>query len=193
MTSKYSILTDGELMHFIQQGEVSAFDELYLRYSRPLLRYFTRMLNYDKEKAEDAFHDLFLKIVEKPEQFDKSKSFKTWIYSSAYNASKNYYKHIEIVKDALEEMKQTEDILDEKFLLTAAAKMDADSFKKSLANVVDALPLEKKTTFILRYQEDRSIVEIAEIMECTEGTVKSRIHYTLKTLSEKLTIYNPLI
>jgi RNA polymerase sigma-70 factor, ECF subfamily len=192
MTSKYSLLNDRELMQLIQAGEVLAFDELYLRYSRPLLRYFTRMLNYDKEKAEDAFHDLFLKIAESPEKFDSSKSFKTWIYASAHNACKNYYKHTTIVKDAHEELQQTEGVFDENFLITAAAKMDGDTFRQTLGNVVEVLPLEKKTTFILRYQEDHPIAEIAEIMECTEGTVKSRIHYTLKILSEKLAIFNPI-
>jgi len=189
--SNSSILEDRELMHRLQNGDAEAFDELYKRYSKPLLGYFIRMLNYDKPKAQDALHDLFLKVIEKPHLFDTSKPFRSWIYTIAYNTCKNHYKHNEIVKEAHIEIKHTEDMLDEKFLVGAAAKMDAKDFKQALMGVLNELSADKKTTFILRYQEDRPIAEIADIMECSEGTVKSRIFYTIKILSEKLEIYNP--
>jgi RNA polymerase sigma-70 factor (ECF subfamily) len=184
-------MEDRLLMHHLQQGDAAAFDELYKRYSKPLLGYFIRMLNYDKPKAQDALHDLFLKVIEKPELFDTAKPFKSWIYTIAYNTCKNDYKHNDIVKEAQAELKHTEDVLDERFLLKAAARIDAKDFKLALVGVLETLPPEKKATFILRYQEDKPIAEIAEIMDCSEGTVKSRIHYTLNILSEKLTIYNP--
>jgi RNA polymerase sigma-70 factor (ECF subfamily) len=184
-------MEDRELMHCLKQGNAEAFDELYKRYSKPLLGYFIRMLNYDKPKAQDALHDLFLKVIEKPELFDTTKAFKSWIYTIAYNNCKNYYKHNEVVKEAHAEIKNTETVLDEKFLMTAVAKMDAKDFKKALMEVLNTLSADKKTTFILRYQEDKPLAEIAEIMDCSEGTVKSRIHYTVKILSEKLQIFNP--
>lgn len=188
---QYKIMEDSELMQHLQKGNKPAFDELYKRYSKPMLGYFTRMLNYDKHKAQDALHDLFLKVIEKPHLFDTSKPFRSWLYAIAYNNCKNHYKHNEIVKEAHTEMKYTEDVLDERFLLTAAAKMDGNDFKQALLAALETLPADKKSTFIMRYQEDRPINEIAEIMDCSEGTVKSRIHYTLKLLSEKLKLYNP--
>ena len=191
--TKYSLMNDQELMFHLQQGEASAFDELYTRYSKRLLGYFIRMLNFDKEKAQDSLHDVFLKIIEKPEQFDRARSFKSWVFTIAYNTCKNHYKHDGVVKEAKDELKHTTDVLDEKFFISMAAKMDAVDFKKALNTELASLPVDKKTTFVLRYQEDYSINEIAEIMECSEGTVKSRIHYTLKILSEKLKVYNPLI
>ena len=185
-------MTDQELMLYLKQGEALAFDELYLRYSKRLLGYFIRMMNYDREKAQDLLHDVFLKVIEKPELFDRTRSFKTWIYTIAYNTCKNQYKHAGVVKEAHAELKSTEAVLDERFFVTAAAKMDAVEFKKALHTELELLAEDKKTTFILRYQEDNSIAEIAEIMECSEGTVKSRIHYTLKILADRLKIYNPL-
>lgn len=186
-------MEDRELMLYLQQGEVKAFDELYKRYSKLMLGYFVRMLNYDKPKAQDALHDLFLKVIEKPYLFDTSKSFRTWLYSIAYNNCKNHYKHNDVVKEAHIELKHTEEILDERFLLNAAASIDAKDFKQALLDALMNLPDDKKATFILRYQEDKPISEIADIMNCSEGTVKSRIHYTIKILSEKLKIFNPSI
>lgn len=189
----FSIMEDRELMVYVQKGEASAFDEIYKRYSKPMFGYFVRMLNYDKQKAEDALHDLFLKVIEKPHLFDTTKPFRTWLYSIAYNNCKNQYKHNEIVREAHQEIKHTGDNLDEHFVTRAAANMDAKDFKRALTDALAELPHDKKATFVLRYQEDRSIAEIAELMDCSEGTVKSRIHYTIKILSEKLRIYNPLI
>ena len=59
---KFSVLSDEELMLHLCNGEVLAFDEIYYRYSKRLLGYFIRMLNFDKGLAEDALQDLFLKI-----------------------------------------------------------------------------------------------------------------------------------
>ncbi|HXP49559.1 MAG TPA: sigma-70 family RNA polymerase sigma factor, partial [Bacteroidia bacterium] len=154
MASKYSLMTDQDLMLYLKQGEALAFDELYLRYSKRLLGYFIRMLNFDKEKAQDSLHDVFLKVIEKPELFDRTKSFKTWVYTIAYNTCKNHYKHAGIVKQAHDELKSTEDVLDEKFFITMAARMDALEFKKALNDVLSLMSEDKRTTFILRYQED---------------------------------------
>lgn len=78
--NKFAMYTDEELMHFIINGEEFAFNELYKRYAKKLLGYFTRMLNYDKNLAEDALQDVFLKIAEAPTKFDNSRSFRTWVF-----------------------------------------------------------------------------------------------------------------
>ncbi|MHB9142065.1 MAG: RNA polymerase sigma factor, partial [Paludibacter sp.] len=88
--------TDEELMSLLTKGGQSAFDELYSRYSKPLLNFFFRMLNSDREKAEDLLHDLFLKVIEKPEIFDVNKKFNTWFYTLASNMIKNEYRSRQI-------------------------------------------------------------------------------------------------
>ncbi|HWY09940.1 MAG TPA: sigma-70 family RNA polymerase sigma factor [Bacteroidia bacterium] len=188
---KFSVLSDEELMLHLCNGEVLAFDELYYRYSKRLLGYFIRMLNFDKGLAEDALQDLFLKIAESPEKFDSSRSFKTWIFSMASNSCKNFYRHQKVVTDSKEELEYLGNSSENEFLKTAA-KIDAAEFKKMLEEVLNELAPEKKEAFILKYQEDKSIADIAFIQNCPIGSVKSRLHYTLKTLEEKLKIFNPL-
>jgi len=75
--------------------------------------------------------------------------------------------------------------------LKAAGKIDGAEFRKILNEALDELSPEKKEAFILKYQEDKSIADIAFIQNCPEGSVKSRLHYTLKTLEEKLKLFNP--
>src|SRR5262245_31137130 len=84
--------SDEDLMRLVQQGASDAFAEIYWRYSTPMVRYFYRMLWKDQHKAQDFLHDLFLKIVERPEHFDVNKKFSTWLYSVAHNMCKNEYR-----------------------------------------------------------------------------------------------------
>lgn len=192
MENKYSILSDEELMLHLTRGEVQAFDELYARYSRRLMGYFVRMLNYDRELAKDALQDLFLKIAECPEKFNRDRSFKTWVYSVAANTCRNFYRHREVVNESAEEIRYHGKEANENGFLTAAAKMDGAQFQKMLAETLNGLSAEKREAFVLKYQEEKTIAEIAWIQNCPEGSVKSRLHYTLKILEEKLNVFNPL-
>ena len=189
---KFSVLSDEELMLHLCNGEVLAFDEIYYRYSKRLLGYFIRMLNFDKGLAEDALQDLFLKIAESPEKFDGSRSFKTWIFSVASNSCKNFYRHQKVVVNSKEELEYLVGNSNENEFIKAAARMDASEFRKMLEEALNEMAPEKKEAFLLKYQEDKSIADIAFIQNCPIGSVKSRLHYTLKTLEEKLKIFNPL-
>ena len=191
-TGKFCILSDEELMLRIINGEVSAFDEIYERYSKRLLGYFIRMLNFDRTLAEDALQDLFMKIAEAPEKFDRTRSFKTWLFSVASNYCKNYYRHKKITSESAQELLYLEGMADDNTFLKTASKIDAVLFRNMLDEVLNELAPEKKEAFILKYQEGKTISDIAFIQNCPEGSVKSRLHYTLKTLEEKLKIFKPI-
>lgn len=188
---KFSLLRDEELMLCVCNGEVAAFDELYYRYGKRLMVYFTRMLNFDRNLAEDALQNLFMKLAETPEKFDNTRSFKTWIFSLASNSCKNYYRHKKIISENYEEIKYLNGTVDDTAFLNTAQKMDSRIFNEMLEEALNALPAEKKEAFILKYQEDKTIAEIALIQNCPEGSVKSRIYYTIKILEEKLKIFKP--
>jgi RNA polymerase sigma-70 factor (ECF subfamily) len=186
-----SLYNDEELMLFIKQGSVPAFDELYARYSKRLFAYFFRMLNYEREKAEDALQDLFMKIAESPEKFDCGRSFKTWVFSVACNYCKNFYRHHQVVQQSEAYLICNQQQNDEAYLLFASG-IDVIEFTKSLEAALMRLSPEKREAFILKYQEEKTIAEIAFIQNCPEGSVKSRLHYTLQFLEEKLKIFKPV-
>lgn len=190
---RFSIYNDEELMFYLSNGEVLAFDELYSRYRKRLMLYFTRMLNFDRELAEDAMQDLFMKIAECPEKFDRNRSFKTWIFSLASNTCKNFYRHKKVVMKSVAELVYMDTMLQQSSGTGFSDKIDRGEFRKMLEISLNELPPEKREAFILKYQEDKSIAEIAFIQNCPEGSVKSRLHYTLKMLEEKLNVFNPVI
>ncbi|MBX7094398.1 MAG: sigma-70 family RNA polymerase sigma factor [Flavobacteriales bacterium] len=185
----YKTKTDEDLMQAIVKGDSLAFEELYNRYSKPMVNFFCRMLWKDKEKAQDFMQDLFTKIVHKPDSYDASRSFKTWIYSVANNMCKNEYRKQEVRKNTVNMGHENFSVIDE--AADQSKKVDHAAFNELLHKELENLEEIQRTTFLLRYKMDLSIKEIAEITEASEGTVKSRIFYTIKKLSEKLRMFDP--
>lgn len=174
--------TDESLMTEAMTGQRQAFEQLYDRYSAPIYNYFMKMNRYDAHLAQDLTQDLFLKILEKSDQFNPSQSFKTWIYSIANNMCKNIYRHQEVVEKARTEWEGNKNHTSSR----SEATIDKISFDKELKIELESLDPVKRSSFILRFKHDFSIREIAEATGTSEGTVKSRLHYTIQTLAERL-------
>jgi RNA polymerase sigma-70 factor (ECF subfamily) len=187
--SPFTIYTDEELMLLICNGETAGFEVLYGRYGKRMFLYFTRMLNFNQQEAKDALQNLFLKIAESPEKFDRSRSFQTWIYTIAANYCKNYYRHQSVKIKHAEELAGDPEAFNTSF--DVYENMDAKLFRHMLKEALNDMPPEKKEAFILKYQEEKSIAEIAVIQACAEGTVKSRLYYAIQILEEKLKQFKP--
>ena len=183
----YNNKTDEELMSLLTKREQLAFDELYNRYSKPLLNFFFRMLNFDRAKAEDLLHDLFLKIIENPASFDTSLKFSTWFYTLAGNMIKNEYRKQQI------RMEYAGDKIAENYSAfeSNAESLDKNIFNCRLVTELDKLDVETKTMFNLRFIEEMSIKEIAGILNCPEGTIKSKLFYLTKNLSVRMAAFKP--
>ncbi len=181
----YSNKSDEELMSMLAQGGQSAFDELYRRYSKPMLNFFYRLLNFDKEKAEDMLHDLFLKIIEKTDTFDCSRTFSSWFYTLAGNMVKNEYRNRKYHSDYIESQQYSE------IYENGNIGIDSKMFQSRLVNELNKMDEDSQLLFKLRFSEEMSVKQIAEIMECPEGTVKSRLFYLTRQLSKKLIAYKP--
>jgi RNA polymerase sigma-70 factor (ECF subfamily) len=150
-----------------------AFDCLYLRYSTDLRSFFYFALNNDYEKAKDFVHDTFLKILESPQKFDSNRRFKPWIYQVASNMCKNEYRKISVVSRHKEEILNSE---------STYTELKEDEIK--LSEIIKNLTDDKRSLIVLRFKLNLSIKEIAEIYECPEGTVKSRLFNVTKELTK---------
>lgn len=179
--------SDEELLQYIQSGTEEAFNELYARYARKIHFYFYRLLNGDKEKADDFLQDLFMKIIEKPEAFNPQMKFSSWLYTVANNMCRNEYRKAS-VRGLNIDLSATENSLKEADLATIS-NYDRVQFNKKVQSLLSTLNPDHQITFTLRFQEQMSIKEIGEIMQCSEGTVKSRIFYTLKKMTTSLVAF----
>lgn len=178
-----SIQTDEELMRKVHQGSEAALTEIYQRYSTPLMRYFTRMLWRDRQKAQDFLQDLFIKIIDNPQRFDGSRKFSTWLYSIAHNMCKNEYRRKEN-HNRLYEVHYTEPEQ-----VDLADNLDKQIVRHKLDLMLDELDEVDKTLLLLRYEQDLSIEQISEIVFMPDGSVKSRLFYLRKELAKKLNAF----
>lgn len=174
-------------MSSLQKGDESAFTILYERYSNRILYFMFKMLRNDEAKAQDFTQDVFMKVIDKADQFDTDKSFKTWIFTVAANHFKNYFRS----------NKQLFDIDSWRNSMVYDASIednyDQSEFRKKLNIEVDKLSYNFKETFVLRYFEELKLKEIAEIMDCPIGTVKSRLNHVTQVLAKKLKAYKGLL
>jgi RNA polymerase sigma factor (sigma-70 family) len=184
---EYSSMSDERLMELVVRGDEKAFATVYDRYHRRLLNYFHRMLWQDREKAKDLLQDLFTKLAQKPASYDASRPFCTWLFSVANNMCKNAYRHAEVVKAASEHLRNGVDREEAR----GGIGVDHERFRGRLDAELARLDPDHKATFVMRYHEDMAIKEIAAVFGCSEGTVKSRLFYTLKKLAERLKEFDP--
>jgi RNA polymerase sigma-70 factor (ECF subfamily) len=188
-TTRTEDAPDEQLMAAIQAGDSGALESLYNRYSRRLLIYFYRMLGAE-EKAQDFLQDIFLKLTEHPHTFDTSRTFSKWIFSIAANMCKNEYRSLEVRRthqnNGMESMVSPFDAESR-----IEERLDQEEFKIRLLHEVQNLDADQRNTFLLRFQENFSIKEIAQILNCSEGTVKSRLFYITRRLAIKLKNFDP--
>lgn len=183
--------TDQALLALIKEGSEKAFDELYGRYGKRLLHYFYKMLGRDEAKAQDFLQDLFLKIIEKPHLYNPARSFETWVFSVAHNMCKNEYRRTG-VQNSIFSNAETRHVPDDSVDLAGdfTGFHDAALFKKLLQQELDAMDTDQRTTFVLRHQENLSIEQISQVLDCPPGTVKSRLFYAKKRLAARLKIFD---
>jgi len=187
----YKKLSDAALVELIAGKKDKAFEELYQRYNGKLYHYFCRMCG-DKIKAQDLLQDLFLKLINKAHLFNKRYSFSTWFYTIAYHQYINQVRRKSLMTDPPAQTDK-DDILHsfaEDFDMES--NLDRRMFREQVNAFLNQVDEEKRNTFILRYQQDLNITEIAEVMNCPPGTVKSRLHYLLKEIGSRLSAYQDI-
>ncbi len=181
---------DQELVERAQKGDKRAFELLVIKYQRKLARLLSRMVR-DPAEIEDIAQESFIKAYRALPQFRGESAFYTWLYRIAVNTAKNYLvargrrapTTTEISSEEAEGFEDAE-------LLRDIATPDAELQTKQIANAVnkavEALPEELRTAITLREIEGLSYEEIAQMMDCPIGTVRSRIFRAREAIAEKI-------
>ena len=179
-------LSDEELMkRMASKDDDRAFDELYHRHARRVMGFLLRQLG-DSERAADLVQDAFLRLWSSRERYLSGKCFSTWLFSIAYNLLKNEYRRLGYSVEYAEHVinsttEEQDDDLD--------VKLDDRLFDAALRQELSLLDAESRLLFSLRFEEEMTVPQIAEVMKIPEGTVKSRQHTIIRNLKQKLKIY----
>jgi len=177
-------MSDEMLCISASSGNIYAFEMIIDRWERKVYSLASRFL-FNKEDAEDATQDIFLKVYAKIHTFNGNSSFKTWLYSVALNSINDYRrksrrKHSMVGEEILDnETSFNHDYRDSHNPYEAAHKKQ---FINLLKLSMSKLPEKQRIVLILKEYNDLTFEEIADVMRCPVSTVKSRLYKGLENL-----------
>lgn len=176
--------TDEELARLILNEDLEAFERLYLRHFRRIYRLAYSMMG-DRLAAEDLTQDIFIRMHQKIGRFSSKSSFGTWFYRLAVNCSLSYRRSKS--KGARHATEIDPELIP---MPDALNKIETDLLQKQVQEQVQKALLSLKPklrmTFILKDIEGLSYEQIAEQMNCSPGTVGSRLSHARILLARKL-------
>ncbi|WP_338036035.1 RNA polymerase sigma factor RpoE [Halorhodospira abdelmalekii] len=181
--------SDHELVRRVQAGEKQAFDLLVLRYQQRLVKLIARYVR-DPQEAQDVAQEAFIKAYRALANFRGESGFYTWLYRIGVNTAKNH-----LVAQGRRPPDADIDAADaERFDIdtmlreqaTPEAEAVRDEIEQAIVAAIEALPAELRTAVTLRELEGLSYQEIAEVMECPVGTVRSRIFRAREAIDQRL-------
>ncbi len=185
---------DQQLVERAQRGDKRAFELLVEKYQRKLARLVSRLVR-DPGEAEDVTQEAFIKAYRALPSFRGDSAFYTWLYRIGINTAKNYLVAMgrraptstEVEAEEAEGYESGELLRD---INTPESLLLSKEIGNTVNAAIEALPEELRSAIQLRELEGMSYEEIAKLMECPIGTVRSRIFRAREAIAERL---KPLI
>ena len=172
-------LSDNSLMLSVKSGDVQKLGLLYERYKKRLFGFFYQM-NKDASLSEDLVQNVFMKILKYKHTYTEESKFVVWLFQIARNTSYDSFKK--------SKKYMHKDIDDVSYSLNASDDIDGAIIKnenaRTLKKAIDLLPPEKKKFIILSKFKELKYREVGEIMGCTEGNARTKVHRALNDLKE---------
>lgn len=173
-----------------RQGDEQAITELFNAFHDDLYYHIYKTVN-DPTLAEDLLQDTFIEVLQTIHQLNEPTAFVTWSKQIAYHKCTAYFKkRREILADEDEDGHFVFDTIEEdrsEFIPDEA--LDKEDLKQTIHNIISELPPEQRSAILMRYFDEISVKEIAEIQGVSEGTVKSRLNYGRKSIKEAVETY----
>jgi RNA polymerase sigma-70 factor (ECF subfamily) len=181
---------DQQLVERAQRGEKHAFDLLVAKYQRKLTRLLSRFIR-DPAEVEDVAQEAFIKAYRALPSFRGESAFYTWLYRIGINTAKNHLVALgrraptttEFDSSEAENFEDGDQLRD---INTPESVLMSKQIGTTVNEAVEALPEELRTAITLREIEGLSYEEIAEMMNCPIGTVRSRIFRAREAIAARL-------
>jgi RNA polymerase sigma-70 factor (ECF subfamily) len=181
---------DRQLVERAQRGDKRAFELLVEKYQRKLARLLSRFIR-DPAEVEDVTQEAFIKAYRALPAFRGDSAFYTWLYRIGINTAKNYLMAMgrraptstEVEAEEAEGFEEGEQLRD---INTPESVLLSNEIAETVNSTIEALPEELRTAIQLREIEGMSYEDIAQVMNCPIGTVRSRIFRAREAIAEQL-------
>ena len=181
---------DQQLVQRAQRGDKRAFELLVEKYQRKLGRLLARFIR-DPAEVEDVTQEAFIKAYRALPAFRGDSAFYTWLYRIGINTAKNYLMALgrraptstEVEAEDAEGFEDAEQLRD---INTPESMLLSKEIATTVNATIEGLPEELRTAIQLREIEGMSYEDIARIMDCPIGTVRSRIFRAREAIAERL-------
>ena len=174
---------DLEVIQRVLAGETAAFDVLVRQYQQDIYR-LTYRLTRNGDDAKDLAQEAFVQAYRSLRGFQRRSSFYTWLYRITVNLCLNYKKATSRIDPAEVEEDRVVDVREGALELLAREERD-----RAVADAIATLPPQQRATLTLRVHRGLSHKEIAEILDCSEGTAKANYFHAVRGLQARLARY----
>lgn len=182
-------ITDKEIIERVKNGDKKAYDLLVLKYQQRVINLISRFVKNHAD-ALDVSQETFIKAYKALPNFRGESAFYTWLYRIAVNTAKNHLtvQSRKITKSDYDvtEIEQIEGNMTLTEQTTPENLLIKDELQDIVLNTIENLPEDLKSAIMLREIEGLSYEEIAAVMECPVGTVRSRIFRARETIDNKI-------
>lgn len=173
---------DADLVERIKAGDLMAFETLYNRHKGPIYR-TALAITRQQEAAEDILQECFLRAYRHMDKVDDRAPVGAWLYRIAVNLSYNWLSRRRFSLMPLEEVV---DQLVSGPVPSPESTLERGELRQTIQDAIDELDFNHRMVVILFYLQDFSLADIAYILDCPVGTVKSRLYYAREHLRRKL-------
>ena len=175
------------LIEQAKNGNVDSLNVILDTYKSNVYAVAFAMLK-NKEDAEDATQQALITIWRNIHHLKKIEAFETWLYHIAYTRSLNILKsrsHYEVAENDSDDIYTSE--VEENELSLPSEYAEREDLRERLFRIIDSLSAVQRETIVLYYFDDKNVTEISEIMDCSEGTVKSRLYHARNYIKNSIT------
>jgi len=185
--------TDKSLIEAHRQGDQAAFSELVRRYGDSVLWYLIRM-SPNREQAEDLFQETFKRVHEKAHTF-RGPQFKGWLFKIATHVALDGIRRGKRIKTiSLNRQLDCDNPNSEQLGAVALADNSCNPSEQTMKaeqreqvkRAIELLPARQRATLILAYYQQLSYPDVAKVLGCSVGTVKTQMFRALRTLADNL-------
>lgn len=181
--------TDKELVKRVQRGDQAAFDLLFARYQSKIQNIISRYIR-DSEEVKDVAQEAFIKAYRALPRFRGDSAFYTWLYRIAINTAKNHLvsrsRRPPGTDVDVEDADHRDDAGDLRDMETPEGAMSRDQLHQVIRDALADLPEDLRSALTLREFDGLSYEQIAQVLDCPVGTVRSRIFRARGFIDERM-------